>query len=143
MLKRPTIIVVALLAANGSPVAADLTAGKTLFKVCAPCHEIGVNARNRVGPILNGLDGRPAGSVTGYPYSPPTKHSGIVWGEAVFKEYLKDPKAKVPATNMGFTGLLDEAGLDALWSFVKQYGPDGIVSPSAEQTHDAPASESK
>jgi cytochrome c len=143
MLKRPTIIVVALLAANGSPVAADLTAGKTLFKVCAPCHEIGVNARNRVGPILNGLDGRPAGTVASYSYSQAIKYSGIVWGEAVFKEYLKNPKAKVPGTKMGFTGLLDEAGLDALWSFVKQYGPDGIVSPSAEQTRDAPASESK
>jgi cytochrome c len=143
MLKRPTIIVVALLAANGSPVAADLTAGKTLFKVCAPCHEIGVNARNRVGPILNGLDGRPAGTVAGYPYSSAIKYSGIVWRERVFKKYLKNPSAMVPGTTMFFTGLLDEAGLDDLWSFVKQYGPDGIVSPSAEQTHDAPASESK
>ena len=140
MLKRPTIIVIALLAANGIAVAADLTAGQTLFKVCAPCHEIGVNAKNRVGPILNGLDGRPAGSVAGYSYSQALKYSGIVWREAVLKKYLKNPSAMVPRSTMFFSGLLDEAGLDDLWSFVKQYGPDGIVSPSAEQTRDAPAS---
>jgi cytochrome c len=143
MLKRPTIIVAALLAANGMAVAADLTAGQTLFKVCATCHEIGVNARNRVGPILNGLDGRPAGSVAAYSYSQATKYSGIVWGEAVFKRYLKNPSAMVPGSKMFFTGLWDEAGLDDLWSFVKQYGPDGILSPSAEQTRNAPACECK
>ena len=143
MLKRPTIIVIALLAANGIAVAADLTAGQTLFKVCAPCHEIGVNAKNRVGPILNGLDGRPAGSVAGYSYSQALKYSGIVWREAVLKKYLKNSSAMVPRSTMFFSGLLDEAGLDDLWSFVKQYGPDGIVSASAEQTRDAPAFESK
>jgi cytochrome c len=143
MLKRPTIIVVALLTANGIAGAADLTAGRTLFKVCAPCHEIGVNARNRVGPILNGLDGRPAGTVPGYSYSQATKHSGIVWREAVFKQYLKNPSAMVPGSKMFFTGILDEEGLEDLWNFVRQYGPDGIVRPPTEQKREAPASESK
>jgi cytochrome c len=114
-----------------------------LFKVCAPCHEIGVNARNKVGPILNGLDGRPAGSVAGYSYSPATKKSGIVWREAVFRKYLKDPSAMVPGSRMFFTGLSDEKGLDDLWDFVKQYGPDGVARRSPEQTGNAVESESR
>ena len=62
------------------------------------CHQIGENAKNAVGPVLNGVIGRKAGSVPGYSYSDANKNSGITWDEATFREYIKDPRAKVPGT---------------------------------------------
>src|SRR6478736_9313204 len=75
--------------------AQDAAAGEKVFAPCKACHQIGENAKNAVGPILNGLIGRKAGTVEGYNYSPANKNSGLTWDEATFSEYIKDPKAKV------------------------------------------------
>ena len=57
--------------------AQDVAAGENVFKQCRACHQIGANARNVVGPILNGIDGRKSGTIEGYSYSEPNKNSGI------------------------------------------------------------------
>ena len=62
--------------------------------------------------LLNGLFGRKSGSVEGYNYSEANKHSGIVWDEATFREYIKNPKAKIPNTKMVFAGLNDEQDIE-------------------------------
>ena len=74
-----------------------------------PCHRIGPEAKNLVGPELNGLDGRKSGMVEGFNYSDANKNSGIVWNEAQFKEYIKDPRAKIPGTKMTFAGIKNDA----------------------------------
>src|SRR5665647_516302 len=104
------IIFVALLAvaASGEARAQDAAAGEKVFGVCKMCHQIGEGAKNAVGPVLNGVIGRKAGSVAGYNYSAANKDSGITWDEATFREYIKDPKAKVPGTKMIYAGLKDE-----------------------------------
>ena len=66
-------------------------------------------AKNAVGPVLNGLIGRHSGSVEGYNYSEANKNSGITWDEATFKEYIKNPKAKIPGTKMIFPGLTSDS----------------------------------
>ncbi len=76
--------------------AQDAAAGEKVFGVCKTCHQIGENAKNGVGPVLNGLIGRKSGSVPGYSYSAANKDSGITWDEPTFREYIKDPKAKIP-----------------------------------------------
>jgi cytochrome c len=86
---------------------------------------VGEKARNMVGPVLNGLFGRKAGTIEGYPYSSANKNSGIVWDEAVFREYIKDPKAKIPSTKMVFAGITDDQDIDDLIAYLKQFGPDG------------------
>jgi hypothetical protein len=63
-----------------------------------------------IGPVLNGLKGRKSGSVPGFSYSDANKNSGIVWDEGTFKEYIKDPKAKIPETKMVFPGIKNEQG---------------------------------
>jgi cytochrome c len=88
------------------------------------CHDVGENARNKLGPPLNGLDGRKAASVEGYSYSEANKNSGITWDEAAFKEYIKDPSAKIPSTKMIFSDK-DEKEIGDLWAYLKQFGPDG------------------
>src|ERR1700691_219036 len=84
--------------------AQDVTAGEKTFKVCRACHEIGDGAKNLVGPVLNGVVGRKSGSYPGYAYSDANKNSGITWDEPTLREYLKNPRAKVPGTKMIFPG---------------------------------------
>jgi cytochrome c len=103
----------------------DLENGKAVWSKCRACHMVGENARNLVGPVLNGLIGRKAGTVEGFNYSEANKNSGIVWDEATFRAYIKDPKAKMPNTKMVFAGLSDEQDIDDLLAFLKQFGPDG------------------
>jgi cytochrome c len=86
---------------------------------------MGENAKNAVGPVLNGLFGRPAGSVEGYNYSPANKNSGLTWDEAVFREYIKDPRAKIPGTKMVYAGLKDEQRITDLIAYLKQFDATG------------------
>jgi cytochrome c len=105
--------------------AQDVAAGEQSFKKCFPCHSIGEGAKNKVGPVLNGLDGRHSGTVPDYSYSDANKNSGITWNEATFMEYIKDPRAKIPNTKMIFPGIKNEKEAGDLWAYLKQFGPDG------------------
>jgi cytochrome c len=120
------LIAIAVAAASASAASAqDVTAGATAFKKCVSCHDVGPTAKNKIGPALNGLDGRKSGSVAGFSYSDANKNSGITWDEANFLDYIKDPKAKVPNTKMAFAGIKNEAEAKSLWSYLKQYDADG------------------
>lgn len=108
------------------PIAASAQdAGATAFKKCVACHDVGPTAKNKVGPQLNGLDGRKSGVAAGYNYSDANKTSGITWDEASFLDYIKDPKAKIPNTKMVFAGIKNEAEAKALWGYLKQHTADG------------------
>jgi cytochrome c len=124
MLKELMISALSLAASSAVAIAGDVAAGQTSFKKCAPCHDIGDTAKNKVGPLLNGLEGRNSGTIPSYNYSDANK-KGIVWSEVTFKEYIKDPKAKIPGTKMVFPGIKNDKEADDLWSFLQQYGPDG------------------
>jgi hypothetical protein len=78
-----------------------------------------------VGPELNGLDGRKSGSVDGFDYSEANKNAAIVWGEVTFTEYINDPRGKIPGTKMVFPGIKNEQEVKNLWTYVKQFGPNG------------------
>ncbi len=99
------------LAAAGAASARDpalVAAGEKVFRRCAACHKIGPDARNAVGPELNGLIGRTAGSEPTFDYSAAMLEAGqrgLVWDESTLDAYLTDPKALVPGTNMQFAGL--------------------------------------
>ena len=118
-------IVIASSLAASAVLAQDVAAGKSSFNKCMACHSIGEGAKNKVGPELNGLDGRKSGTAAGYSYSDANKNSGITWNEAQFKEYIKDPKAKIPGTKMAFAGIKNEKEVNDLWAFVSQYDKDG------------------
>jgi cytochrome c len=121
-----------------SPMAAhaqDAAAGEKAFAPCRACHQIGENAKNAVGPELNGVIGRKAGSVEGYNYSPANKNSGLTWDEATFSEYIKDPKAKVPGTKMIFAGIKDEKKIKDLIAYLKQFDASGKKSAALGNMH--------
>jgi cytochrome c len=120
-----TLIVIASAAASSAALAQDVAAGKTSFNKCLACHAVGEGAKNKVGPVLNGLSGRKSGTVEGYSYTEANKNSGITWDEATFKDYIKDPKAKIPGTKMVFAGIKNEQEASDLWAFLAQYDKDG------------------
>jgi cytochrome c len=119
---------VAFIALQETAIAQDVAAGEKVFVKCKICHQVGESAKNGVGPVLNGIVGRKAGSIEGYNYTPANKNSGLTWDEATLKEYLKNPRAKIPGTKMVFPGLPNEADVDNLIAFLKQFGPDGKKS---------------
>src|ERR1700751_1139084 len=119
------LVVSASLAPASPALAQDAAAGKTSFNKCMVCHSIGEGAKNKVGPELNGLDGRKSGSAPDYNYSDANKNSGITWNETQFKEYIKDPRAKVPGTKMAFAGIKNEKEVNDLWAYVSQFDKDG------------------
>lgn len=121
-----TILAVTLVS-SGALRAQDVAAGKSSFNKCMACHAIGEGAKNKVGPELNGLDGRKSGTVEGYSYSEANKNSGITWNEAQFKDYIKNPKAKIPGTRMAFAGITKESEVNNLWAYVSQFDKDGKI----------------
>jgi cytochrome c len=124
--KTATVIgTLALILTAQAARAQDAAAGEQVFKKCFPCHSIGEGAKNKVGPELNGLDGRHSGTAPDYRYSDANEKSGIVWDEASFKEYIKDPRAKIPGTKMIFAGIKNQTEIDNLWAYLRQFGPDG------------------
>jgi cytochrome c len=109
----------------GTVHAQDVAAGEQSFRKCLPCHSIGEGAKNKVGPELNGLDGRHSGTAPGYNYSEANKKSGIVWDKANFEKYINDPRAMIPGTKMIFPGIKNPKEVDNLWAYVGQFGADG------------------
>jgi cytochrome c len=105
--------------------AQDLGNGQRIFNQCRACHQVGERARNAVGPVLNGLFGRKAGSVEGYSYSQANQESGLVWDEETFADYIKNPRAKIPGTKMIYAGLKDENSIRDLVAFLKQFDANG------------------
>jgi cytochrome c len=104
---------------------AAIKAGETVFAQCRACHQVGPTAKNTVGPILNGLFGRVAGTVEGYNYSEANKKSGITWDEKVFAEYIENPRAKMPGTKMAYAGLKDPKRIENLIAYLKNFDKDG------------------
>ena len=119
------LVVATSLATATGALAQDAAAGKTSFNKCLACHAIGEGAKNKVGPELNGLDGRHSGTAAGYNYSEANKNSGITWDEATFREYIKDPRAKIPGTKMIFAGVKDEQRVNDLVAYLKQFDASG------------------
>ena len=119
------VVLVSAIAAASSARAQDVAAGETSFHKCMACHSIGEGAKNKVGPELNGIDGRHSGSAANYSYSDANKNSGITWNKEQFLEYIKDPKAKIPGTKMAFAGIKNEKEANDLWAYLSQFDKDG------------------
>jgi cytochrome c len=123
---RSCLIASAVLVGLSAPaMAQDAAAGEKDFTVCRACHQIGPGAKIAVGPVLNGIIGRKAGSYPGYAYSPANKDSGIVWTAEELDKYLTNPQAVVPKTKMIFPGLKDDQKRKDVIAFLGQFKEDG------------------
>jgi cytochrome c len=122
----PALAALATLSATHAAIAGgDPAAGQKVFMKCRACHQVGETAKNGVGPVLNGLFGRKAGSIETFKYSDAYKSLDKVWDETNFAVYIKDPKNVTPGTKMNFQGLKSDEEIANITAFLRQYGLDG------------------
>jgi cytochrome c len=116
-----------LIAFTGASRAQDAAAGQAAFTkyICQVCHDAGEGAKIKVGPPLNGLDGRKAGTYPGFGYSDAFKEANVTWSEATFKEYITNPAKMIPNNRMAIPGVADEKDRANLWAYLKQFDADG------------------
>lgn len=101
-----------------------VAAGEKVFRKCKSCHQLGEGAKNRTGPMLNGIVGHPAGAIEGFNYSKAMKQAGeggLVWTEAELKAFLAKPRDYLKGTKMSFSGLRKEADQDAVVEYLKSF----------------------
>ncbi len=115
----------------------DAERGAKIFKKCKACHQVGAGAKDRVGPQLNGIFGRPAGSIEGYRYSKGLErmgNDGLIWTAETLDAYIENPKALVSKTRMNFKGLSEHADRDDLLAYLRTFSDDPSNIPEAEPT---------
>lgn len=123
---RIGLVVLATTGMTHAAAAAEASAenGADVFKKCRACHDVGPNAKNKVGPLLNGLLGRKAGTIEGFSYSDANRKAGDggwVWTEENLLKYLEDPRAAMPGNKMAFAGLKDEQDRQDLVAYLKTF----------------------
>ena len=114
------ILALSILAAMpaGSAAAADVEAGKTVFKKCALCHTTEAG-KNKVGPSLFGVVGRKSATLENFDYSEAMKKFDHVWDEETLDKYLADPRGVVPGTRMIFPGIKDKTERDDVIDYLE------------------------
>ncbi len=127
---RATVVgILASVLVSSAALAQDAALGEKVFVKCKVCHQVGETAKNAVGPELNGVIGRKAGSVEGYSYSDKMKSAGLTWAEDSLSEYLKNPKQKVPGNKMAFVGLSKPEDIANVIAYLKQFDASGKKTP--------------
>jgi cytochrome c len=98
--------------------------GEAAFRQCSACHQVGEDASHRVGPILNDLFGRTAGSMEDFRYSDVMEEAGeegLVWTPETLHDFLADPRGYLRGTKMSFAGFRDEADIAAVTAYLRTY----------------------
>lgn len=96
--------------------------GEDIFKKCRVCHDVGPDAKIKVGPPLRGIFGRKAGTSDGFNYSDAMREAGangLIWSEDTIGKYLDNPRAFVPGNKMAFAGVKDERDRKDLLAYLK------------------------
>jgi len=99
-----------------------VAAGAKVFKKCKSCHKVGEGAKNGVGPHLNDIFDRAAGSIEGFKFSKAMKaeaEAGLIWDEANLRTFITKPKAMIKKTKMSFPGLKKDTDMDAIIEYLK------------------------
>jgi cytochrome c len=122
-----------LLAGAGQANAQETAAarGEKLYGACKACHEVGTGARNKVGPHLDGIFGRVAGTVEGFRYSDAMKKAGgdgLAWSAESLGAYLEKPRDFIAGNRMSYRGMPEKGDRDDLIAYLQSQGP---ASPAA------------
>ena len=97
----------------------DAARGEAQFKECAACHSVEKGVNN-VGPSLNGIFGRAAGTAPDFRYSNAMKKSGITWTAQTLDEFIADPQKRILANRMPYAGLTDAAARADLIAYLEK-----------------------
>ncbi len=139
-MRKILILVTALMAITPQAKAVnvgDAEHGKTLFRKCKACHKIGEGAKNGVGPNLNLIFGRTAGSIEGFKYSKSMKRmgaDGLIWTFETLEAFIENPKALVSRTRMSFRGMPKHEDREDIMAYLRLFSDDPQNIPEAEPT---------
>jgi cytochrome c2 len=114
----------AVLAAAAAAQEGNAEDGAEVFKKCRACHDVGPEAKNKVGPLLNDIIGRKAGTIDGFAYSEANKAAGakgLTWTEEVLFKYLENPLTFMTGTKMAFAGLKDPQDRKDVIAYLKTF----------------------
>lgn len=118
--------------ATALPAAAqDLEAGEAAFRKCTACHAIGEGAAHKLGPVLNDVLGRTAGTAEGYAYSQSmigAGTAGLVWTPQTLDQFLSKPREFIVGTKMTFAGIANEAERENIIAYLMTFSP-GYEAP--------------
>ena len=112
------------MSANAYAQEGDAAAGEKVFRKCQACHQVGEGAKNRTGPVLNGVMGRAAGSVEDFRYSKALEEAaegGLVWTEETLGEFLANPRKYLKGTKMAFAGLRKDEDQAAIAAYLSTF----------------------
>lgn len=132
MVRTAIAIAALILSAGEASAQGDATAGEQVFKKCTVCHSIGVGATNKVGPELNAVLGRTAGTLPDFNYSQAMKDKGaggLVWTPDTLSQFLTKPKDFVPGTKMSFPGLPKPEDVANVIAYIATFSPDYKPAP--------------
>jgi len=122
-----TVIALTLIPTISSAAEGNALKGEELFQQCIACHKVGDGAEAGVGPALNHVFGRQAGSAEGFKYSEAMQTKGVqeslIWDEQSLYIFLAGPDRYVPGTIMGFEGLRTEKQIKDVLAYLIQYSP--------------------
>jgi cytochrome c len=127
MLKISAAAVALALCLPAQAFAQDAAKGELVFKKCQICHEVGPTAKVKVGPILNDVMGRQAGTLPGFAYSPAMKEAGekgLAWTDESLGKYLENPRDFVPKNKMAFVGLKKEDERADVLAYLKKFSAE-------------------
>ena len=125
---------------TGARAGGDAAAGKAAFQQCAVCHRVGPGAKNAIGPVLDGVVGRKAGTYEGYSYSPAMKkkgEEGFTWTPDKLDAFLTNPMKDVPGTKMGFAGLHSDKDRQNVIAYLESLSKSGDSTSAARAAGDA------
>lgn len=130
-MRRAAMIFALVMAGAGSAVAqeGDASAGAAVFKKCAVCHMVGEDAKTKVGPVLNGVFGRTAGTMEGFNYSPAmvkAGEEGLVWTQQTLTEFVTKPRDFVKGTKMTFGGVPNPDDVANVIAYLQTFSPDYV-----------------
>lgn len=122
---RTAIAITALVGLSHATLAQDVENGQDIFNAkCKACHRVGPGATNTVGPVLNKVFGRKAGTAEAFAYSDAMKAAGgkgLTWTDETIDKYLADPRGFVEGNKMAFVGLRDPADRKDIIAYLKKY----------------------
>ena len=127
------LALLAMLPAGHALAAGNVEAGEKVFRKCKACHQIGINAGHRIGPQLNDIIGRQAGSLEDFSYSGGMSGSDVVWSEETLAQFLASPRDMFKGTRMTFAGLREQADIDDVIAYLATYASTQAGEPVVEE----------
>ncbi len=123
------LLTLPMTALAGGHITGDAAAGEKVFRKCKACHQVGADAKNRAGPVLNGVVDRAVGSIEDFKYSDALaglNADGTVWSVENLEAFLTKPKDYAKGTKMAFAGLRKEEDRQNVIAYLASFGADGM-----------------